>query len=91
MNDELLTPNEVAKIFKVSSRTVVNMIRDGKLNYIIIGGEKRKSYRIYRGEIERFAAEEYRKNNLRNKKTDLKNKIADLKNKIAGLKNETDN
>ena len=58
MNDEFITPQQVADILKIGKRTVLNLIRDGKLQHTIISGEKRKTYRIYRADIERFVAED---------------------------------
>ncbi len=61
MNDEYLKPSEVARILKVSSGTVINMIHSGKLKALTISGKHRKSYRILSGELDRFAAREYQK------------------------------
>lgn len=61
MNDEYLKPSDVARILKVSPRTVINMIHAGKLKAITITGEERKCYRILSGELDRFVAEEYQK------------------------------
>ena len=62
MDDEFLRPSEVALRLKVSTRTVVNMILRGTIKALEISGEKRKSYRILSGELDRFIASEYQKN-----------------------------
>ena len=61
MNDEYLKPSEVAIILKISSRTVLKMINEGKLRALEISGKERKYYRILKGELDRFAASEYEK------------------------------
>lgn len=61
MKDEYLKPSEVARILNVCPRTVINMIRDGKLRAVTLSGKSRKSYRILSGELDRFTAEEYEK------------------------------
>ena len=62
MDNEFLKPSDVALRLKVSTRTVVNMILKGKIKALEISGEKRKSYRILSGELDRFIASEYQKN-----------------------------
>lgn len=57
--NEYLTPQQVAKILQVHRRTVWNMIHDGRLKAVVISGEIRKSYRILRGELDRFVAKQY--------------------------------
>jgi len=59
--DEYLKPSEVARILKVTTRTVNNMVRDGTLRAVTIRGKDRKSYRILSGELDRFVSEEYEK------------------------------
>ena len=61
MENEFLKPSDVALRLKVSTRTVVNMILKGKIKALEISGEKRKSYRILSGELDRFIASEYHK------------------------------
>ena len=61
MNDEYLTPSEVARLLKVSSRTVINMIHSQKLKALEVAGKKRMSYRILLSELDRFIAKEYEK------------------------------
>tara|TARA_R110002126_G_scaffold51939_1_gene141841 strand:- start:16119 stop:16322 length:204 start_codon:yes stop_codon:yes gene_type:complete len=61
MNEEYYKPSEVAKILKVSPKTINNMINDGKLKALTISGNERKCYRILKGELDRFAAQEYEK------------------------------
>ena len=62
MEKEYLKPCEVAKILRVSTRTVINMIKAGRLVGIpTSGSEKRIHYRILAGELDRFAAREYEK------------------------------
>jgi excisionase family DNA binding protein len=56
---EYLTSQQVAKILQISRRSVWNMIHDGRLKAVIISGDKRKSYRILRGELDRFVAKQY--------------------------------
>lgn len=51
----LFTPDEAAKLLKVSARTVLNWIRDGRIkaqNY----GRLRPVYRISRAELIRLGA-----------------------------------
>lgn len=62
MNKEYLTPQDVALILQVNPKTVLKMIRDGKLMAIEIAGEKRKTFRILSGELDRFNAREYNRN-----------------------------
>jgi excisionase family DNA binding protein len=62
--DEFYSPGELASALKVSSRTIYNMIRAGKIKAVEIGvgiGE-RITYRIYKKELDRFIAENYQKN-----------------------------
>ena len=61
MNNEYLKPSEIARMLNVHSRTVINMIHDKRLRAITITGKTRKSYRILKGELDRFVAEEYEK------------------------------
>lgn len=68
MNDEMLTTKEVAAILKVSPRAVNKMLKYGRLRGLHISGEKRKTYRFLRGEIDRFVAEQYEKQTLRGEK-----------------------
>lgn len=57
--DNYLTPSEVAKGLKVHRRTVINMIQKGILKAVIVSGEKRKTYRIWEKELDRFMSENY--------------------------------
>lgn len=62
--DEFYTPEEVAEIFKISRRAVLDLIRSGKLKSVKIGvGKIRNTYRIYKKEIDRFIAENYEMDN----------------------------
>ncbi len=57
--DVFYTPKEVAKSLKVSTRTVINLIKSGKMKAVAVSGSKRNTYRIYVKEIDRFMAENY--------------------------------
>lgn len=60
--DEFFTPDEVAKMFKITKRSVLNLIRMGRLKAIEVGrGEIRKTYRVYEKEVQRYMAENYQK------------------------------
>ena len=60
MFDKFMTPDEIAKLLKVKRRVILNLIRNGKIRAVVVGsGEKRKTYRVYEKEIERFMAENY--------------------------------
>ena len=50
-NDDILTIEEVAKVLKVSKRTVYRWIDDGDLKTARIG---RKTYRVFESELKRF-------------------------------------
>ena len=63
MNNEFLTPQDVALALKISPKTVLKMIKDGRLVAIEIAGDKRKTYRILSGELDRYIAGEYVKKN----------------------------
>ncbi len=61
---EFYTIKAVAKILSVCPKTVVSLIRDGKLWAVEIGGTKRISFRVHKKELDRFVAEnaeKYRK------------------------------
>lgn len=54
MNDELLTPSEVANMFRVNPKTVTRWARSGKISAVrTLGGHRR--YRA--SEIQRFLEE----------------------------------
>lgn len=57
--DKFFTVKDVSQIFRVSTRTISTMIREGRLKAVAIGGSKRVTYRIYEKEIDRFMAENY--------------------------------
>lgn len=59
--DEFYTPKQVADSLRVSTRTILNLIKSGKMKAIIVGGLKRNTYRIYQKELDRFMAENYEK------------------------------
>ena len=61
MSEDFYRIHEVANILKVCPRTVLNMIKQGKFKVIEISGVKRKTYRILKGELDRYIAEEYEK------------------------------
>ena len=46
MQEEYLTPLEVAKMLKVSDRTVIRWCAEGKLNAIQVGATKKSKWRI---------------------------------------------
>jgi len=50
-NDDILTIEEVAKVLKVSKRTVYRWIDTGELKTARIG---RKTYRVFESELKRF-------------------------------------
>lgn len=50
-NDDILTVEEVAKVLKVSKRTVYRWVEDGDLKTAKIG---RKTYRVFESELKRF-------------------------------------
>jgi len=54
MQNELLTPSQVAEELKLSSQTIWAYIRNGKLKAIKINN---RNYRIKRSEIQRFLKE----------------------------------
>ena len=63
INEEYYTTAEVAKILKVSYKTVRRMIESGKIKTIDVGfGIERKSHRILAGELDRFVAKQYESN-----------------------------
>jgi excisionase family DNA binding protein len=53
-DDALLTAEDVARIMKVSIRTVRQWVADGKLEVIQIG---KQDYRITRGDLNKFIEE----------------------------------
>lgn len=59
--DELLTPDEVAKILKVHSETVRRWLREGTLSGIKLGKSLR--WRIKREELDRYIAQQGRTEN----------------------------
>ena len=59
--DEFYTPKQVAESLQVSTRTIINLIKNGKMNAVIVGGSTRNTYRIYQKELDRFMAENYHK------------------------------
>lgn len=61
MQDEFLKIAEVAQQLRVTSKTVLNMIRDGRLKGVAISNGPRKHYRILKGELDRYVAEQYQK------------------------------
>lgn len=56
-----ITVKDMANILKVSTKTISNMIKSGKLKAVEVGGEERITYRIFEKEILRFMAENYEK------------------------------
>lgn len=61
--DKFFTPKEIANSLSVSTRTVINMIRTGKLRAVNVAGLKRMTYRVYEKELDRFIAENYERSN----------------------------
>jgi excisionase family DNA binding protein len=58
--DKFLTPEEVADIFKITRRSVLELIRSGRLKAVQVGvGNIRNTYRIYSKEVDRFMSENY--------------------------------
>lgn len=67
---EFIKISEAAKILNVHHMTIRRMIKDGRLKALNMGhGAKRKSYRIYHKEFERFMAEEYENGKIGEKKS----------------------
>lgn len=58
---EFLTVAEVSRILKVHPRTVINMIKLKKIKGLELSGTKRITYRVLRGEIDRYISKEYSK------------------------------
>lgn len=52
--DILMTPGEVAKIFKVTSKTVTRWAKEGKISFITTPG---KHKRFWKSEVRRFLQE----------------------------------
>ncbi|MEA3449610.1 MAG: helix-turn-helix domain-containing protein [Patescibacteria group bacterium] len=50
-SDDILTPKEVAKMLKVSTRTVYRWIDSGDLKVARIG---RKTYRVFESDLKKF-------------------------------------
>jgi len=59
MNDRYYTPSELAKILRVNPRTIVSLIRSGKLEALDVGTGKRSHWRIYEGQYRKFLASSY--------------------------------
>jgi len=54
--NDLLTPEEVAKLLKVSKRTVYRWIDSGELKVARIG---RKTYRVFESDVKKFVGKFY--------------------------------
>jgi len=54
--NDLLTPEEVAKLLKVSKRTVYRWIDSGELKVARIG---RKTYRVFESDVKKFVSKFY--------------------------------
>jgi transposase len=52
--DKLYTCNEVADMFRVKVITVWDWIREGKLEALNIGSDKKPNYRVSEAHIEKF-------------------------------------
>ena len=52
--DKLYTCNEVADMFRVKVTTVWDWIREGKLEVLNIGSDKKPNYRVSEAHIEKF-------------------------------------
>ena len=61
INEEFYKLSEVAKILRVTTKTILNMLRDGRLRGIPISNGTRKHYRILKKELDRYVAEQYEK------------------------------
>ena len=57
--DRFYTADDLAVLLKCSYRTVLNLIKCGKLRAVNVGTYKRPTWRIYDGELQRFMAESY--------------------------------
>jgi excisionase family DNA binding protein len=60
MEDKYYTPAELAKILKVTPRTIINLIEKGKLKAVNVGAKKRARWRIFEGQYLNFLAESYK-------------------------------
>lgn len=59
--DKYYSPKELAKMLSVSHRTVLKLIKSGKLRALNVGAGERPIYKILDGEYQRFIREEYLK------------------------------
>lgn len=59
MADEYLTPTQVGREIGITSQTVRNMIRAGRMQAVLMNFSKdRPRYRVRRSELERWLAEQ---------------------------------
>lgn len=56
---EFYTTRQIAEIFQVTTETVRNWLREGKLPYFKIGGEARPHFRVKHDDLKKFAEERY--------------------------------
>lgn len=61
MEDKYYTVSELAKILRVSTRTIRTLIENQKLTAVNVGTEKRCNWRIYEGQYLKFLADSYEK------------------------------
>lgn len=59
--EKFYTVKEFGALLKINIRTVNNLISSGRLKAVDVGTGKRKIWRIYDGELQRFMAESYQK------------------------------
>ena len=59
MEDKYYTVVELAKVLKVSTRTIRSLIEKNRLNAVNVGTDKRANWRIYEGQYKKFLAESY--------------------------------
>ena len=57
--EKFWTPDQFAKVLNVTPRTVINLIHDGKIHAVVVGGKRRTRYRIFPNELDRFMSENF--------------------------------
>jgi excisionase family DNA binding protein len=60
MEDKFYTTYDLAKIMKVNYRTILTLIKTGKISAVNLGTSKRPLWRIYEGQYRKFLAENYK-------------------------------
>jgi excisionase family DNA binding protein len=61
MEEKYYTIHELADLLKVNQRTIVTLIKDGRLMALNVGTKKRAHWRIYEGHYLAFLADSYEK------------------------------